>query len=316
MPRAYYSKQKTRKQKRRRKRKNIFSLVFILFVIFGFYFLMNASFLHYKKIEIDGLWLINEDEISQDVDTFLNSNIAYVIPMKNIFFFAPKEMKSYLLEKYSRIENLHIKTTDKIHIEINERKIDSLWCQTRLAEEQKKESLANSFKKSALENEQCYLLSEKGYSYAESPYFSTFLFLKLFTKQKALLKEYVLGDEKSYQDFLRFIAYMEDNFAFGVEKVYFRDYGDVDIFLYKIGDTYYPELQLRVRYNSNMSYSDILSTLDLTLDHSQFKKDFSNRGARLSYIDARFKNQVSYNFTSNQILENTETNYEKTITEN
>ena len=105
------------------------------------------------------------------VQEHLKGSWLGIIPRANVLFFGRKTLISKLQETYPKIYNIDVSThATELELTIEEREAHSLWCVEREYE--------------SVFDEECYFADQRGFWYAQAPYFSDNVFLKVYLDPK------------------------------------------------------------------------------------------------------------------------------------
>lgn len=124
-------------------------LFFILALLTGFIFLLRIPQIQISEVKISGNSFVTTQEIQQKADAVLNSNIAFVIPKRNIFLFPSGLLERKLKENPAVISaTVHKDLFKKINIEIMEQEKEAVYC--------------NSFDRTT-----CFYINNEGFIYSQ-----------------------------------------------------------------------------------------------------------------------------------------------------
>ena len=156
-------------QKKRKKYRIRVSLLFFFLIVSMIFAL--SFFSHHKKlilgeIEVNGVNVIDEDDLKYFINQKLSGNYLYLFSRANNFIYPKKEIYNGLIFNFPRIETLEISKDgfNKLKINIKERVGVYLYCGEIVPEE----------KKDVGEN--CYFINDAGYIFDKAPYYSGNIF--------------------------------------------------------------------------------------------------------------------------------------------
>jgi len=242
-----------------------FFLLLLLLLAGGVFGLFSIDTLKIKHVSIKGAFVLSERELSEKVESILESKILNIFPQNRIFSFPFEKTKNILLEQFGRIGEIEIEKNldSSILIKISERKPTALLC----------------WKEGDSEN--CFFVDKEGYLFEKAPLFSAGVFLKFFDDRKygtRLGEKEFLISKKTFQRIFDFKKRLEQFLL--IEKIHLKDEGVCEF--YSTNGWY---LVLDIKNDWNLVYDNLITLLENTV--SKNDKD-------LEYIDLRFGNKVFF----------------------
>lgn len=263
MPRHPYSTGKARK-----KHREVFYVKLGLGGAFGFVILIGLLLffrqdsMRITTVVFSGLSVLTEAELRPIVDEQLAGSYAFLIPRSSSFFYSKRAISSRLLDAEKRIEVAKVSREDMntLQIEVTEREPAGIWCMK--------------------ENNDCYLLDDDGYIFAESPSFTGDVYFKYY----GIIDGDPIGTQYLRQDEFHTLGF----FVNAMKELQLSP-----VSLSLIDDEYAVILKEggKVIFVRGDSFDRVLENLETALQSPTFKE---RQLSELEYIDLRFPNRVVY----------------------
>jgi len=294
MVRKFRSERIARKHKRIFWTKFVFFWLFLAIFTFSFSYMSKLEKINILNINIIGNKIIEDEDILEIVNENIEGNYFKLISKSNILLYPKSKIKSTLLEKFLRIEDLVIsfENLNSININIVERKPFALYCKNKeneiLMSSEDEEmatstSLGNDFVLGIPNKEECYFMDDAGYIYAEAMSFSQDVYFKYLNETSLSLDKTYLSEsrEEQFEKVNLFIRYLKD-ININVYCLMVKENGDYELIFDRDSILIFDEKQ---------DFDILLENLHAVLIDLG---DLSNK--EFEYIDLRFDNKVLYKF--------------------
>lgn len=134
MRKQYYNRQNYQNKKTpfSVKRKSLIAVLTFLFLGGFFYLFLLSPIFEIKEIKISGNKKISVEEINMEINDYINRSFLLFWKSRNILLFNSATVGESLTGKYLFIDNVKItkKYFNKINIEIKERGVFAIWCES------------------------------------------------------------------------------------------------------------------------------------------------------------------------------------------
>ncbi len=259
-----------RQKKKKVKKLRLYILIFILLVIItGIIYSFRIPQVQITETKISGNSFVTTEEIQKKADSILNSNILWVIPVRNIFLFPNNRLESEIKENPAVIEATVKKDFfNKITIQIVEQEKEALYC--------------NSFDRTT-----CFYINNEGFLYSQVseyvvPEQEIIVYLENDYKN---LKEFIF-DKKLYFDMMTFIK-SSARYGISIGSVYLKSDTVLEF------HTRDGAILLTSRYDEfEKDFNNFIALFDQEVMTKEQLKD-------IQYIDLRFGNKVFYKNKTN-----------------
>lgn len=284
--RVLHSERLTKIKRSRRKifAKKFFLLFFLIVAaLIGFIFLFRWNESNISDIQISGNKVVETKSVEEIVRQDLSGDYLWILPKTNFLFYPARKIKSDLMQKLKRIENisLSVENIKTLKINLSERSPLYTYCGEILAD-------------SGNGQEKCYFMDGSGYIFDEAPYFSGNVYLKFYGKTNEAgidpLGYYYFGS-----NFDKLIAFKDNLVKLGLSPAIFNvlDNGDMEVYL---ASRIKSQLGPKIIFKSDADLDQITENLQSVLSTEPFQSDFNKKYDSLLYIDLRFGNKVYYKF--------------------
>ena len=263
-------------------------------------FLSQNEYLLIDDIKVIGTKVLEEDELSADVQEEISGYYLSLFPKNNIFLYPQRKIKSRLLDTHKRIGEIKVRlrSANELLVKVTEREGEYLWCGEKRRTDAELERKTDA--KLGAE-EKCYFVDKESFIFATSPYFSSNVFFTFYGSpteeggkpQGSGIGSYLFTES----EFKRIILFKEFLSDIGVTTYALlkKDDGDYELFLV---DSFSREESLpRIVFNQSNDFEKILNNLNSALKTEPLS-NLDERLAELEYIDLRFDNKVVYKFTN------------------
>lgn len=257
-------------------------LLFIIFLI-GLAFLSRIDSLAIKSVSVSGNEIIEKEDLESQVFKSLSENVFLIFSGKNKLLYSKKNLISDLKKEFPRILDVRVeRNKQEVVLKIRERERAYLWCG----------EASPDFQDRFLERE-CYFLDNSGFIFDKSPQFSTGVYFTFYSKieDKNPIGQYIL-DFEFLKNINLLVDAVEDK-GLPVHSLLEKEEGQYEL-LFNIETLLsdYPKLM----FTSDQTIDEVYNKFISIVDENPFKKDFLEKGNKLEYIDARFKNRIFYRF--------------------
>lgn len=270
----------------KKRRVSLWVKVVVLCVLLGgFIYAMNQEYFFMKRITVSGNEVLTNKEVLAVTDDYLALKKFWIFPRKNTFFLDTGALEKYLTDNFPRIYRVQVAVVERgdvLQIEIEERKAHSLWCNNREYEKQM--------------DQECYYADQDGYIYAESPYFSSKVFTKVFVPPGEIIQQQQIHGGRDFELFFNFLEKMQEEYDINIQRIERDMHGDVHVFIWNINGYIYKKDFPSIVYSSDMDYERVLQNIQLTLDHQSFKSAFLEQPRYFKNIDVRFDGRIFFTF--------------------
>lgn len=263
----------------------IVKITLLLGLLGGFVYAMNQEYFFMDTTRISGHEVLTEKELMVVVDDYLAAKKFWVFPRQNTFFLDTKSLEKHISKIFPRIYAIDVSIVERgdvLQIEIEERKAHSLWCNDREYEQ--------------VTDEECYYADQDGYIYADSPYFSSKVFTKVFVPPGDIIKEKQIHDSHDFDSFFEFLETLQGDYDLHIQRIERDIHDDVYVYLWSVNGIIYKQNFPFIVYSNDMNYERVLDNTRITLGHEEFKKSFSRKSENLKSIDVRFDGRVFFAF--------------------
>lgn len=245
---------------------SIFAFFVFLTSLIVYYLLFSSNF-KVKKIEINGLDAISENEVRIKLTEIFKSDKSPLQNYANYFMFPSEQLSAALRDEFPEIADLII---DKVYpsilrLTIIKRTREGIWCS-------RKDETAQS---------ECFYLDKEGVIFAIAPRsYGATVFLIMDERNT----DYGLGkkvlDKNDVIKFKNFLTIVSGNFHFFLREFLIKDNGNLEIITSEYWKIFPSESMDITRQFSNLKY---------VLDEKIKEK----RG-NLEYVDLRLGNRIYY----------------------
>lgn len=270
------------KKKRKKRLKWFFIVLVILIFIIGILaFISHRKEFRISKIELSGGVLVLQNDVEREAKEFLKGSYIWLFPKDNSLIYSKEALENFLKNKFQRIENIKIslKNPQTLVVSINERKPDSLWCDSF-------PSLSGEY----IGN--CYFMDDNGTIFAGAPYFSGDAYFKYYglisSTSPVIGKEY-FSPKENFKSLTKFVSDMKN---LALHPVYMI-YSDNDEFTAFMGSG------AKIIFNAKDSFEKTSSNLKTLLQSNVFAST-SDPISKIDYIDLRFGNKLFYKLKDSQ----------------
>lgn len=282
IPKSVHLIQKKRHRRKRFAFVSVLTIFLIVIIIIFLGRLSSNSQLVLSKIKINGLKIIEQEEIELIIKENLEGKYLYLFDKSNFLIYPRQHIYNDLLIKIPRIKNLSVyrKGFDTLQIDIEEREGSYLYC-------------GPSIPLNELEiGENCYFINNDGFIFDQAPYFSGDIYFKYFLE---------LDNDGSYlgvqmmepNRFQRLTRFIENIRSLNFIPVYLfleKD-GLVSLYLKKTGSNY-----PKIIFKEDDDIKILFENLKLAVEQKEFIDEINEKYDNLQYIDLRFENKVLYKF--------------------
>ncbi len=275
------------KKKQFKKRMIFFGVSFfaLVFIVVGLSFLSKINKLKISEIVVEGVHVIDQEEVVKEVREKLQGNYLYLFSKSNFLIYPKNEIYEDLQTLFPRIENLDIEVDKigKMTLKIEERKGSFLYCGSNVPEN------------NLMVGENCYFINNDGFIFDKAPYFSGNIYFKFYLSVNAedqdLLGKSIM-DAKEFHRTVRFIDGVE---KFGFKPTHFLiNTQDSNNYLYlksSLGN-----VSPYIYFKNTSPYEEVLADLELSMKNQDFSEEIFSKYDNLLYLDLRLKNKIYYNF--------------------
>ncbi|MFT5281117.1 MAG: hypothetical protein ACI9AR_000574 [Flavobacteriaceae bacterium] len=269
------SKKVDDKRKRKFKRISRISLIvsfsFIaLFFLVGFIF-SRPTFL-VKDISIIGVQALEEEDIQEYLQERMQERIFGTYSRGSALFFSEQYMEESLLEQFPRIERvMFVVNESKVSVIITERGSLYLGCFDR-------------------ETDTCYFVDEKGFVFAESPYFSGTVFFRWYPNKHIQIEDTV----SSFETF-NSLTSLADRISEVNMTVYGLEFLEKTYRLY-IDNPHKNKKAAYIEISKDFDEEQVMQYISKALATEDLSKRFVDEREKLEYIDLRFESKIFYRF--------------------
>lgn len=274
------------KRQRRIRRIRFFLLYLFLFVMFigALSFFSGHKKMVIHSIEISGNRIIDEEEITENIQKDIAGKYFYLFSKNNILIYPKNKIYNNLMTEFTRIENLSINLINfnTLKVDITERTGTLLYCGNDIPE----------IKENVGEN--CYFINDDGFVFDQAPYFSGHVYFKYYMKLSDE-KDNPLGsqllDKESFHRLNRFI---DDIIVLGFNPIYLKKENDNIIYLYLNHKMINIAPYIVFRLDDELDA--LVEDFSLAMNKKEFTDEINTKYDKLLYIDLRFKNKILYKF--------------------
>ena len=263
-----------------RKKVILFAICFLV-LVGGLAALSRLDALQIDTVAISGTEVLEEKQIRAVVEEELAGTYVWLFSRANTFIYPKNTIERKLRDTFKIISELEISHPEikKIHISIQERKGEYLWC-------------TGGAEGISAENTNCYFLNADGYIFSNAPYFSGNVYFKFLgggISDDPIGKQFLTPAKFNALIQLKKTMYALKLNPSGVEIL---DNGEYHFILVRSnGQRSNPP---KVLIPADFNYEKIVSNLDSALDADPLKAQLSKGFPTLQYIDMRFDNKVFY----------------------
>lgn len=120
---------------RRKKQRTILlivSVILALCLVFGFFYALHLPKLNIQKVSVEGSYSTSATEVYSAVNSQLDKDGFYPVPLRSILFYPKSEIKKNLLQEFPEIKDVEIHRASLLSTElivrVDERVIYGIWC--------------------------------------------------------------------------------------------------------------------------------------------------------------------------------------------
>jgi hypothetical protein len=271
----------TSRRKRRKKflwKTGLTILAVLVFLggIVGFFYISRFRI---KDISIEGTYILDEEQLREEVSGILEGEFFKILPRDNIFIFPKAEISTALLQNFPVLKGVSIRRSfpQKISVFLEERKPESLWC-------------VSSFPPAAGQNATstdpsevfCAFTDENGFIFQPAPLFSGAIF-PLFYDERLMLA--AIGKEMlpsaEFRKLYSFAEILEKN-GIEVAKIILKDGEEYEVYL---KERWY--IKLNAKNEADISFNNLGLILDETIKEKR---------PTLEYVDLRSGNKIFFKY--------------------
>ena len=252
-----------------------------LFVVLvgGCVYAAHLPKLHIQTVVMAGNQVVDTDDVTAKVETYLSGSYAYAIP-KRVFFLYPKQkIIDGLLSAFPRFKSVEAYRSNRntLLITVSEVRGRALWCGADM-----------------LAAQDCYFTDDAAKIVSVSPQYSGNVYPRFYGGTLAD-PSHPLGQtfiaDGIFQNLLAFVERIQAA-GFQVKAVVLAD-GDEDSIMLDLGQG----KTATVRFLKSDDYATLAGNLDAALGQDELKQTLLKNKSNLEYIDLRFSNKVYYKFT-------------------
>jgi len=245
-------------------------VVFVVSLVIGLSKLSAWSRITVQNVVVRGNDVLNAEELKADVNEKLSGNYLFLFSKRNIALYPKEHIRTALVEKYKRIQDLTIETQEAnvIALTIIERKPVALWC-----------------------SESCYYLDSAGYIFAEAPHFTEDVYISyrgMLTDDSPIGASFLT--EQSFANLQTFVKNLSD-IGISVTSVAVKEDEEYEISVNNGEDS----------EEGGVIYVNTREPLTKTFENIKtFITDYRSKNSgelpAVEYIDARFGNNIVFKF--------------------
>ncbi len=273
------------KERRKKARKRLGILLVILFfaLVGGFVYAARYPKLQLEQISVTGNQVIDTDDITAVVDTYLTGHYAYVIPHRNAFMYPKQKIITALLAKFPRLETVSVYRANltTLLVTVTEIRGSALWCgedTTAIAQDVP-----------------CYFTDGQGKIVSAAPDYSGDVYPRFYGGSIDPANTNPLGetfiDGASFQKLLDFQSQIVA-LGFHARGITIGADDEDDIVLDLGAGKMAP-----VRFLKDADYDTLAANLAAALKDSELAASLKTDRGNLQYFDLRFGNKVYYKFS-------------------
>ena len=273
------------REKRKSARKRLLILVSILLVVIvgGLVYAARYPKLQLTVVNVSGNQVIDTDDITTAVDTYLAGHYAYVIPHRNAFLYPKKKIEAALLAKFPRFQSVAVYRTNftTLLVTVSELRGHALWCGDDVA--------------AVTKDVPCYFTDDTGKIVSAAPDYSGNVYPRFYggsidpTDTNPLGKTFI--DEPTFQKLLDFQSKIE-GLGFHVKGLLIGT-DDEGTFVLDLGTG----KTAIVRFLKDDDYDTLTANLTAALKEPTLIASLKTDESNLQYFDLRFTNKVYYKFS-------------------
>lgn len=155
-----------KRRKRVRRVRLLIALSVLLLLLLGIVIGLSwVPFIRIHMVEVRGTETIATSTLEEFVNGEIEGKMIFVLPKNNIFLYPKQNIISKLLARYPTLKgaNVRAQNFETIGVEVAERKPRALWCGENKSD-----------------GDQCYLMDETGFAYAEAPAYENAPYVRYF----------------------------------------------------------------------------------------------------------------------------------------
>ena len=263
----------------------LWAVVILIILFIGLGLLSHIPRLRLTEIRVTGTKVINDEEVSKSVLSYLDHNVALFYARGNVFIYSKKDVAQFIEQEFPRVYEVRTITRTKqaLEIDIEEREAKFTWCG----------NIPPAYEK-RFEKRECYFMDQTGFIFDTSPFFTEGVYLAFYG-----------GVQDSLDPIGQTIATRNRTIDFGDAAKAFEERGLpahsvvikpdgqneflLDIFSVT-GDF------AKILFNEDSEVADIIKKIQFAVVEEAFTEQFHDSSAQLEYIDTRFNNRVFYKF--------------------
>lgn len=253
----------------------IFRLLLAGFFVVAIYILFFSSYLKIINLEIEGTNEINEEDIREKMQSFLDGKILKVIPQNNFILISHKKVSDLLQNDFKKIRSVTTqkKFPDFMKITIEERKAMLVWCA----------------------GDNCFLIDENGVAYNVAD----------FNSQEILQNHLIrINDQNGRSVALgeKIMDFSYEQYVLGIKDALKNINCETSDEAYATPTNVAEEVNVRVKkgfqiyFSSQYSLEKAIHAMDVVL-----KKEIpEDSQGKLEYFDLRSEGKVFYKFKNEE----------------
>ncbi len=243
----------------------------ILILVGLIFFIKNDRF-QLKKIEIDGVIVVDKEEVSKFVMESLNGKYLYFFPKTSILLINSKSIGEEIKRSFPRFKSVEVNRSgfNSLRINTTEYLGTYLWCENQ-------------------ESSQCSFMDESGIVFAEAPYFSGDAYSKIYGGGN--LKNYPFNPISNQN--IIFIKLLKSKlFDIGIKTIDYDFISDDELSV-----SFYHNSQIsKILINPNNDIDLIINIIYTGIRTEPLSTMYHEETKYLEYLDVRFDNKLIYKF--------------------
>lgn len=263
----------------------VWTIVVIVVLFVGLGLLSHISGLMIRDVKVSGTKVLSGEEVSENVQEYLEGNVALFYARGNIFLYSKNKLENFILSEFPRVYRVVEITRNgrELDIVLEERQAAFTWC-----------GFEAPVYASRFEKRDCYFLDQTGFIFDQSPFFTQGVYLTFYggVKSDVEIIGQTLATKHSVMDFEHLRDALE-KFELSIHSTSIKSDGQneflLDVFT-TTGD------YAKILFNEDVGMKDIESKITSAVAEESFLEQFSDNGSELLYIDTRFSNRVFYKF--------------------
>lgn len=269
-------------EKKRKNRTRMMLIVALLVAILigGVIFVFSRQGLRIQSIQVEGVKVIDAEDVSSFAREHLSGEFAYVVPKNSIFFYKETHLLDALRSEFPRAEYVGISLEGRtmMNITMRERGGRYLWCGDT----------------SSSDPSVCYFVDAKGFIFSEAPYFSDNVYLKIY----GVLPNTDIGPigttvlpESVFVPVMKLREALYDK-GIKARALVIKEGGEYEFILMHADGATVPKMY----FNNKNDLASVANNLISAVTSEPLKTDFRKRYDTLEYLDARYDNKVFFKF--------------------